>query len=313
MILRLLAALAILSATPTVPALAQAEEQVPDETGAQALPSGTSSFAFAGWPGPRLEVWAHVPDGLDAASAPIVIVMHGQQRDADRYIRQWSEVADACGFIAIAPEFSRGNFRSSREYNLGHLQERGSDRLRPREQWSFTAIEPLFDAVVARLAGTQEGYTLYGHSAGAQFVHRFALIQRDTRARRFIAANAGWYTLPTFAIAYPFGLGGTGLEEADLERALASDMVILLGEEDTDPAEESLNRSEGAMMQGEHRFARGRYFTSFGAEMARRQGWDFGWSARGVPGVAHDNGGMARAAGTLVAGVGQCAPPDPGD
>jgi hypothetical protein len=84
-------------------------------------------------------------------------------------------------------------------------------------------------------------------------------------------------------------------------------MVLLLGDRDTDPNEDSLNRSAGAMQQGPHRLARGHYFHRFGQEMAQREGWRFGWSVREVPGVAHDNGGIARAAGDLVAGVTACA------
>ena len=86
--------------------------------------------------------------------------------------------------------------------------------------------------------------------------------------------------------------------------------LLLLGDRDVDSDDESLNRSQGAMMQGEHRFARGKYFHAFGKEMARREGWAFGWSVREVLGVAHDNGGIARAAGDLVDGVTACATGD---
>lgn len=308
---RSLAAIVLMLGCLAAPSRATALEEAHPQAEQQVLPEGTSTFTFADWSGPQFKVWAHVPQGIDPAHAPILIVMHGQRRDADRYIRQWSEVAERCGFVAIAPEFSRDSFPTSREYNLGHLTERGETRLRARERWSFAAIEPLFDAVVARLGGSQQGYTLYGHSAGSQFVHRFLLTQRETRAERVLAANAGWYTLPTFALDFPYGLNGTDLEQADLERALTSDVIVLLGDRDTDPQDDSLNRSEGAMQQGEHRYARGRYFYSFGAEMARRQNWQFGWRARSVPGVAHDNGGIARAAGELVAGVTRCAASEP--
>ena len=271
------------------------------------LPFGTSTFTFSDWAGPAIPVWTFVPEGIDPATAPILIVMHGQNRDADRYVAQWRGQAEACGFIAIVPEFSRRQFPTSREYNFGNITESAGGGLRDRDQWTFAAIEPLFDKVLARLGGRQTGYTIYGHSAGSQFVHRFALTQRDTRAVRFLAANAGWYTLPTFAQDYPYGLKGTDLDETDVKRALGRDMVLLLGDKDIDPNEDSLNRSEGAMMQGAHRFARGHNFHAFGKDVAQREGWAFGWSVREVPGVAHDNGGIAKAAGDLVAGVTGCA------
>lgn len=289
------------------PALAAAPPAAAGEAAVPALPVGTGAFLFEGWQGPPLKVWTFVPEGVDPATAPVVIVMHGVKRDADRYLAQWRAPAEACGFIAVAPEFARSAFPTSREYNLGHLTEKGETTLRPRAQWSFAAIEPLFDAVVARARGGQRGYTLYGHSAGSQFVHRFLLTQRNPRARRFIAANAGWYTLPGFASAYPYGLAGTDVKQADLKAALGRDLVVLLGSRDSDPKASNLNTSKGAMRQGAHRFARGHSFFGFGEEMARRQGWDFGWSLRVVKGVGHDNGAMARTAGALVAGARGCA------
>jgi poly(3-hydroxybutyrate) depolymerase len=304
---RLAPSLALLLACLAPVSCAQAQTAPAASAAAAPLPDGTTTFIFADWAGPAIPVYAFVPEGLDPATAPILIVMHGQGRDADRYVAQWSGPAASCGFITIVPEFSRSQFPTSREYNFGNITARDGNGLRPRNEWTFSAIEPLFDHVLARIGGRQTGYTIYGHSAGSQFVHRFALTQRDTRAARFLAANAGWYSLPTFAQDYPFGLKGTDLTEADAERALGLDMVLLLGDRDIDPNEDSLNRSEGAMQQGEHRFARGHNFHAFGKALAQERGWRFGWSVREVPGVAHDNGGIAQAAGDLVAGVTACA------
>lgn len=282
------------------PANLAAEVAASQQAAPEPLAQGIGSFTFSGWSGPAIPVHTYVPDGIETASAPILIVMHGAERDPERYLREWTGVAGQFGFIAIAPEFAKRQFETSRQYNMGHLSERGSDELRPRELWSFAAIEPLFDEVVARLGSSRETYTLYGHSAGSQYVHRFMLTQRETRATRFLAANAGWYTLPTFALEYPYGLNGTDLGSDDLQAALAQDLVILLGDRDTDEEHSSLNRSDGAMMQGKHRFARGQFFYDFGKQMAARQGWDFGWSLRVIPGVAHSNGGIAQGSGDLV-------------
>ena len=292
-----------------VPPAALAEP--PRQSSQARLPSGTGEFVFDSWAGPQLKVWTYVPDEIDPATAPVLIVMHGVNRDADRYLAQWQGPASDCGFVVIAPEFSRSSFPGSNAYNLGHVTASGKADLRPRENWSFAAIEPLFDEVVARLGSGQRGYTLYGHSAGSQFVHRSLLTGHANRARRVLAANAGWYTLPSLVLEYPFGLNGTGVEQDQLRAALAHDMVILLGDRDTDIDDPNLNTSAGAMKQGPHRLARGRNFHAMGEEAARQEGWTFGWSLREVPGVAHDNGGIARASGDLVAGVTTCRPAQP--
>ncbi len=287
-----------IAALLAIPATAQ-EAQAWD---ASPLTTGRSVFTFDNWSGAPIPVYAYVPQGIDLKTAPILIVMHGARRDPARYLGEWTALADAHGFIGIAPQFDREDFPTSRHYNMGYLSERGSNELRPREDWTFAAIEPLFDSVVASLGSTQDSYVLYGHSAGSQFVHRFLLTMPDARVSRYFAANAGWYTLPTFALDYPYGLRGTDVDGAGLQAALAKDVVVLLGDQDNDTDHESLNRSAAAMMQGEHRFARGQFFFSLAQQMAQRQGWEFGWSMQIVPGVAHSNGEIAAAAGNLVVG-----------
>ena len=60
-------------------------------------------------------------------------------------------------------------------------------------------------------------YHIYGRSAGGQFVHRLALFVPEARCEAAITANAGWYTVPTFAgDGFPYGLKGSAATPADL-------------------------------------------------------------------------------------------------
>src|SRR3712207_6943257 len=61
-----------------------------------------------------------------------------------------------------------------------------------------TLFRSLFDFVREATGNPSEQYRIYGHSAGAQFVHRLALFVPEARFATAIAANAGWYTMPTF-------------------------------------------------------------------------------------------------------------------
>nr|WP_298929445.1 hypothetical protein [uncultured Erythrobacter sp.] len=289
----LFAAIALLSGS-----IATSENS--EQTDQIELSAGFGSFEFANWSGPNLPVWTYIPVSADPKTAPILFVMHGARRDPERYRDQWTDEADKGRFIVIAPEFSREDFRGSRNYNLGAMFDRESEELRSEKSWSFSAIEPIFDEVVARLGGQQTDYTIFGHSAGSQFVHRFLLMKPESRAKRYLAANAGWYTFADLEIAYPFGLAGTPADEDALKQALAKDVVILLGDQDTDPDHSSLNRSDGAMRQGPHRFARGQAFYAAAKKLAQDKEWEFGWSLRVIPGVAHSNGGIAEGAYDLV-------------
>ena len=265
-----------------------------------AIKPGLNHFYFEGWGETRLPVWVYVPSSVDAREAPILFMMHGAKRGAARYLSEWDHIAEHQGFVVIAPEFKRNAFPGSAGYNLGNRIPRGSENVTEEPLWTFSAIEPLFDHVVERLGGSQIDYTIYGHSAGSQFTHRFMYFKPEARAKRYLAANAGWYTFPDLETDYPVGLGGLELSDDDLKRYLEKDLSVLVGDQDNDPTHESLKRDDGVGQQGPHRFARGQNFFKKGQAEAERIGAEFGWRLRIVEGVAHSNGGMAAAAADLV-------------
>ena len=264
------------------------------------LSEGLTHLYFSGWDGPTISLWVYVPRDIDPKSAPIMVMMHGAKRGAARYLSEWDSVADEEGFIVLAPEFSKNDFPESQQYTRGNVYPPDSLVRNPETTWTFSAIVPSFEHVRDLLGGTQTQFTLYGHSAGSQFAHRFLFFKPDAPVSRFLLANAGWYTFADLDIGFPYGLKGTGLTEADLRIALEKDVVVLLGNADNDPNHESLRRSEGAMTQGDHRFARGQAYYRAAEATAARIGADFGWQVRVVDGVAHSNGGIAAASGDLV-------------
>ena len=264
------------------------------------IDTGLTHIYFSDWAGPRLPVWVYVPETVDPKTAPIMVMMHGAKRGAARYLSEWDQIADEEGFIIVAPEFTREDFPGSAGYNLGNRTPRKSTELNDEAIWSFSAIELVFDHVVAELESTQTEYTLYGHSAGSQFIHRFMYFKPDARVKRYLPANAGWYSFPDLELDYPMGLGGLGLTDDDLKAILEQDVVLLLGDQDNDPNHSSLKRGDGAAQQGPHRFARGQNFYAKGKAEAERLGVDFGWRVRIIEGVAHSNGGIGAASGDLI-------------
>lgn len=263
-----------------------------------AAPVDKNTFVFNGWAGPALKVWLQAPARV-TATTPVVFVMHGVGRDADRYFTEWAPLAARHGFVLVVPEFSQGDFPDSRGYNTGYFEEEDGTP-RPRERWSFAALEPLFDAVKARTGTQVPVYALYGHSAGGQFVHRYVLFTPEARLSRAIAANAGWYTMPDPGTAYPYGLARSPAGEAALKRALGKPLTVLLGTADTDAGDPHLRRTGEANAQGPHRYARGHSFYRAGEAAAQRLGVPFGWRLREVPGVGHSNRDMAEAAAPLL-------------
>ncbi len=287
-----LAAVLVLFGVPAALFFAQ-----PDSAIQQA--SNAGRFEFTGWEGPDLPVYYQLPDRV-APDTPVVFVMHGVNRDADRYRDEWAALARQHGFIAVVPQFSREDFPGSRGYNTGYFSEEDGTP-RPRNLWSFAAIEPLFDDVRQRFGTRAPGYSIYGHSAGAQFVHRFVLFMPGARIEQAISANAGWYTMPDMQTGFPYGLADAPVEKGALAAALGKRLTVLLGTADTDRSDPDLRKTPESDAQGPHRFARGQRFFAIARQTAAALETPFGWSIRTVPGVGHSNGKMAKAAAPLLA------------
>ena len=261
--------------------------------------AATTVFDFDDWAGPSLEVRLFVP--VDAATdTPIAIVIHGWSREASRYFDDWRALGEERGFIVAVPHFPVDDFPGSNEFNQGHVFDADTGQMQPTEEWTFAAIEPLFDDVVKRTGSKESTYTLFGHSAGSQFVHRFLYYVPDARVKRYLPANAGWYMLPDFDVAYPYGLADSGVTEAQLVEALEKDVVLLLGREDVDRSDSDLRKTPEADEQGPNRFARGLTMFERAKTAAGELGADFGWRLVTVDGAAHSNAQMAKTAAELI-------------
>lgn len=263
-------------------------------------PGEINRFVFTSWAGSDLPVWVYLPDGIDLSRAPVLFMMHGNKRDPHRYLREWRQPARENGLIVVAPEFSQKDFPKSAGYNLGNVFRKETEGRQDESLWSFSAIEPIFDSVKQAIQGEQTQYSIYGHSAGAQFVHRYLYYKPDARVKQYIAANAGWYTRPDVTETYPYGLARAGISEEMLKSALSKNVLLLLGDQDNDPNHKSLRRTPEAMRQGPHRFARGLSYHAIGKEQAERYAVRYGWTVQVAPGVAHSNGLMAKAAASSI-------------
>lgn len=247
-----------------------------------------------------MPVWYHRPAGW-GAGGKVGVVLHGLQRDADRYRDEWRALSDRHGFLLLVPEFRREKFPGTRWYNFGNLQDEAG-RATPAAAWSFHAFDRVVLAAMAMARARREGFVLYGHSAGAQFAHRYMMLTGAARAEAVMIANSGSYTLPRFDRPFPEGLGGTLADAAVLRAVLARPVLLQLGEADTDPNHASLPRQPWAIAQGSHRFARGWHFFDQARRAAAEAGAPFPWRVVTVPGVGHSNAGMAEAAAPILFG-----------
>ncbi|MEL6189994.1 MAG: alpha/beta hydrolase, partial [Myxococcota bacterium] len=264
---------------------------------------GAGAFRFQSTAVVRpIDVFYYVPRDV-MPSTPIVFALHGANRNARGMRDNWIPKADQFGLVILAPRFDEATFPGGSGYILGNVFDNGNEpggaAPKPQREWSFSYLEPLFDEAKRRLSSTVETYELFGHSGGAQFAHRFIYFVPASRARRIVAANAGWYTVPDSSVAFPYGLGGAPVASTS-SLWFGRSLTVLLGDEDTDPGSAGLRHTPEADAQGQHRFERGQFFFRRSEEVARDEGQPSSWNLEVTPGVGHDARLMSLRAADLL-------------
>ena len=263
---------------------------------------GFGRVAFKTRDGHALTALVYRSRSFDPASGPIWFVMHGASRDAERYVRAAAPVAERYGALAVAPAVTKQAYPKGSDYTL-------RDSL-------YAEIERLFDATRRSLGGRQPGYYLFGHSAGAQFTHRLLTFVPGAHALGAVAANAGWYTLPSGddprTQSMPYGLRGSPIKPRDLRGFFALPFVVLLGDRDTTTADadDLVRGTPEAEAQGSTRIERGRFYFRVAQAKAKELQTGFAWRLAVVPRAGHDAARMIESAGFFLfaAPESPCAP-----
>ena len=162
------------------------------------------------------------------------------------------------------------------------------------------SIDLLFDYIKPLFNLNQKSYDIYGHSAGAQFVHRYLLFSNKPKVNRAVAANAGWYTFLDGS-NFPYGINNPPIEfnSQNVINFLNMDLHIHIGSEDTDVSS-SVNQSKGANNQGLNRFQRANNFFGYTTKIVEENDLNYNWSFLVVDGVDHSNSRMSKAAAKVI-------------
>ncbi len=254
--------------------------------------AGKGWAVFDSWEQGPLRVFYSVPTDA-GAQTPILFVHHGRKRNADEYRDHWHDLALKYGFIVLAPEYPADHFPGEYGYDTGNIRvENGS--LRPEPEWVFSAVEPMFDWFRGAFGSKREGYSMYGHSSGGGFVHRYVYFKPRARLEYAVAANPAWFTMPLYDKDFPFGLAGSGVLRADLAKMLTQRRLsVLAGEKDLAQRKQRLGRSEEANIQGAHVYARAHSYYFQARRMADRLGVDLAWRLEIIPEVGHNSAKIA--------------------
>jgi poly(3-hydroxybutyrate) depolymerase len=258
------------------------------------IPVGSSQYVFTDLQGNAdrpITVYTYRPASWNT-SGPVLIVMHGAGRVAAPSRDVWVPYGDRYSFLIVAPEFSSQIYPGDSWYPGGNvMDERGN--WQPQQNWTYTAVEHIFDDIRNRTGARQETYLLFGLSAGGQFVHRLVTFLPDARYSRAVASSAGVYAMPTYSVEYGFGLRGSPLREVDLPKVFARKMIVMVGGDDNDPNASGLANFPAAEAQGSTRLERANNYYATAQKEAQVRNVPLNWEFYIVPGVGHDEAGMA--------------------
>ena len=240
-------------------------------------------YQFENWDGKKLPVFVAKPNKVNK-STRLVVVMHGRKRNAEEYRDQWSDSAKDLNLLVLVPEFSEQNFPQVWGFNYGNLKTNSLEPI-DKSLHAFSAIEPLANGALKRFRLKSDNWGIYGHGAGAHFVHRYILHHPEASHTLAIAANLGWYLSMTDQ-EWPFGLTNSNIDNAKLKQAFGKYFLLMLGRADTSTKPNTPYVAEHwdiISMQGEHRLARGRNFFKSAVAKSKEVNQFFKWGMVEVP------------------------------
>lgn len=243
---------------------------------AEPIPSGLDEQTFT-VNGEPLETYTYRPECKDPS---LLVVFHGQDRSASDYRDYAIDLADQHCMLVVAPLFDAERFPTWR-YQQGGLERKGV--VQPASEWTGTYVLELVEAV-QKVEGRRMPYTLLAHSAGAQFLMRFAATQPNG-ATRIILANPGTLVWADTTKSVPYGLKGLPSSDEALRRYFAQPLTLLLGDRDT--KEDNLSEAPDAQLQGDSRYERGITVFRAAEAKAKQLALPFNWRLIEVSGVGH--------------------------
>ncbi|UCH70440.1 MAG: tetratricopeptide repeat protein, partial [Candidatus Bathyarchaeota archaeon] len=173
-----------------------------------------------------MRVFYYKPESYTVES-PIFFFLHGYGRWAETIYEHVAESSEKHGFLLIVPEYSFALFPTFEEYNYGNA------RKEPKELWTYYVNDRIFRFVKKLTNSAEEKYSMLGHSAGSQFVHRQLIVGASDLVEKAFAANAGEYAMPVFGEdPFPWSLTRLEVTREDLKKLFSVKLYVLLGEAD---------------------------------------------------------------------------------
>ena len=244
-----------------------------------------------------IKLFYYIPTAGNVDHMPVLISFHGAERLGINPIICWQEFAERDGFIILSPEFSAKLYNEN-QYQFGNVfKNRKCEELNPEEKWVYSAIEPMFDFFQKETGNRVKKYSIQGHSAGGQFVHRYLLAKPDARVDIAVASNPGTWTWLsddgsvrdyTEGTTWPYTIKGTPFDdERHIKAYLKRYMIVHTGDMDTETSGAHVPTDAVALAEGANRHERAKNYFEDMRAYARSHKYPFRWDIAIVGGVGH--------------------------
>lgn len=229
----------------------------------------------------------------------VFIAFHGFGRNGAEYCKALRKLAEKRNMLIVCPELTERKYPGAEWYQEGGIMDTDG-HVREKEKRTFSVVDRIVEEVKNRTQATGK-VILFGHSAGGQFVHRWALLGGKKVVDVIAVANSGWFTMPDRDIDYPYGIKNVGVTDKELAEAFAKPVILFMGEKDVERKPPFRDTPE-ADVQGMNRMERcTNYFHQCRAKAEELQ-VPFRWKLETVEGVAHQGVKMAEGAMSYILG-----------
>jgi pimeloyl-ACP methyl ester carboxylesterase len=238
---------------------------------------------YAYWDKPDVEIFYITPKKIDK-DTQLLFIIHGNSRNAEDYISAWIPYISNKNIIVVAPQFNKNSFRYF--FLLESATSSGKINNNP-DNYINNSISSFFNFFQSKFSLSTNKYKMFGHSAGAQFTHRYMLLSNDRRISNAVIANAGWYTFLN-GNNFPYGIKNSPIDISSdhIKWFMSNKTSLLIGNNDINL--KSVNSSKGAQRQGITRVDRANsYFNSL-INISDNNNIPFRWSYKVVDKADHD-------------------------
>lgn len=214
---------------------------------------------------------------------PVLVAVHGISRNASEIAARFAAAPAFRNVSIVAPLFDREQF--------GKYQQLLADR--PNAIPADEGLLALLDTLEHSRGLDCRKVLLFGFSGGAQMAHRFAMLH-PAKVNRLCIVSAGWYTLPTQDLPYPYGLE-RGPSQAPIGKEfLEIPTTVLVGNRDT-RVDHSVSQCPRIVEhQGRNRLRRAHVWVNAMQHAAISSGRKPNTSLVTMADVSHDFGQSAR-------------------